>query len=145
MTKIEYKPLDIASLKVYAEKSPSKFADKFGDLDLDNIPAEFMKKRRDPIMGVVNGKDAVVGYTDEYEYFDSVAWRKMILSRKTRTPLLPHLQGKPDAINSVTPEVKQPEAPDMTPADMSKAPEDKVPEVKPKVVKKVAKKTKAKK
>ena len=37
----EFKPLDIEGLKIYKKQNPAKFAHKFGDLDLDNLPEGF--------------------------------------------------------------------------------------------------------
>lgn len=49
-----YIPLDVEALKVYKKMNPSKFAHKFGDLDLDNLPPNFdlPQHRRNIIAGL---------------------------------------------------------------------------------------------
>lgn len=34
-------PLDINGLRIYKKQNPEKFYHKFGDIDLDNLPADF--------------------------------------------------------------------------------------------------------
>lgn len=104
MTRIELRPIDIKGLKTYKKMSPSKFEAKFGDLDLDNIPQEYMKTHKVQI--------AEDEWKDE-TYFDSIAYRKMILSGKPQTPVDPTLVPAPSAPVAV----KAPE-PDYSPADM---------------------------
>lgn len=41
MTEVKIEKLTIEGLKLYKEKSPSKFLAKFGNLDLDNLPENF--------------------------------------------------------------------------------------------------------
>ena len=84
MVKIVTQPVSIEGLKGYKKNNPSKFADKFGDLDLDNIPKEYMKTRKVQ----VSEKE----WKDE-EYFDSIAYRKFIISGKPQTPLMPEFQS----------------------------------------------------
>lgn len=100
MTKIVTEPVSIEGLKGYKKNNPSKFADKFGELDLDNIPAEYMKTRKVQ----VSEKE----WQDEV-YFDSIAYRRMIISGKPATPLMPEFQSNyvPPAQKKV--EVKQEE------------------------------------
>lgn len=74
MAKINIQPLSIEGLKNYAKNSPSKFKDKFGDLDLDNIPKEYMKV-------LPSGE----------EYFDSIQYRADVLSKKAKTPVMKDL------------------------------------------------------
>lgn len=85
MTNIEIKPLSAEGLKLYREKSPSKFKDKFGNLDLDNLP----------------------------ENFDFDAHRRAIIANKPKPELIMGLgieTGKTDfkaETPKVTPEVKE--------------------------------------
>lgn len=62
---IKINNLTLEGLKEYKLKSPSKFADKFGDLDLDNLPpnwdinahrrAIINKKEKPPLIRDANG------------------------------------------------------------------------------------------
>jgi len=94
MVKIVTQPVSIEGLKGYKKNNPSKFSDKFGDLDLDNIPKEYMKVRKVQV-GEREWKDE--------EYFDSIAYRKFIISGKPETPLMPEFQS-----NYVAPAYKAP-------------------------------------
>lgn len=88
MVKIEIKPIDIAGLKLYQKKSPAKFMDKFGDLDLDNIPKEYMRVHKVQV--------SETEWKDE-EYFDSIQYRKDILAPKPKTPVDISLVPPPNA------------------------------------------------
>lgn len=66
--KIEYAELSLEALKDYKAKSPSKFAHKFGDLDLEAI--EFLKSPEHP------------------DGFDMAKHRRMIKRALPKTPLL---------------------------------------------------------
>lgn len=117
MVKINIKPLSIQGLKVYKSKSPSKYADKFGNLDLDNIPKEYMRKGVFPSMnkdGTPEMNDEGQQVMKEEEYFDSIQYRKDILAPKPKTPIDPSLV--PPA--PVAQPLATAPAPDLTPADM---------------------------
>lgn len=109
------RPLSIKGLKVYKEKSPSKFEDKFGDLDLNNIPAEYMKKGQFPKVDK-DGKqefdeDGKAIFVEE-EYFDSIQYRKdrLVAGSTMNRPaeVIPGLTMKAEQVT--------PSAPDMSPS-----------------------------
>ena len=113
-------PLTIEGLRAYQEKSPSKWVDKFGDLDLDNIPQEYMKMGSFPtfkadgtIITDVKGNPVM----EQREYFDAIAYRQnLIATVRPKTPILPHLKGNEQAILGQAPQV----APDITPSAIDK-------------------------
>lgn len=91
MVRIVQRPLSIEGLKVYKKMSPSKYEAKFGDLDLDEIPEEYMREGMFPVIK----KDGSILEDEDNEpvmrkerYFDSVAYRAMILKGKPQTPVL---------------------------------------------------------
>jgi hypothetical protein len=115
MVKVIQLPLTLEGLKVYKEKSPSKYKDKFGDLDLDNIPQEWMKKGMFP-----NFRQDGTPETDkkgnvimhEEEYFDAIGYRKHLIDTvRPKTPLIDGLKVQPAVDVS-----KIPASPDMTPS-----------------------------
>lgn len=123
MVKIITRPLSIEGLKVYKEKSPSKWKDKFGDLDLDNIPQEYMRKGMFPKIrqdGTVeydnNGKMVEI----EMEYFDAVQYRKDRIKggklMNQPAQINPNL-GAPKA------EPYTPPAPDLSPSHIGEMPQ----------------------
>lgn len=100
MGKIIITPLSVQSLKLYKEKSPSKYKDKYGDLDLDNIPKEYMKKglfpnlRQDGTPETDNSGNPIM---HEEEYFDSLQYKQDVTASKPQTPLI-NGYGVPPAI-----------------------------------------------
>ncbi len=87
MGKIIITPLSIKSLKLYKEKSPAKYADKYGDLDLDNIPKEYMKMGWFPNLRqeTDNSGNPIM---HEEEYFDSLQYKQDVTTKKPQTPLI---------------------------------------------------------
>lgn len=64
MTQIDIRPLTREGLKLYKEKSPSKFKHKFGDLDLDNIPDDFdFDAHRKRIIAGLDKPEVIKGFT----------------------------------------------------------------------------------
>lgn len=61
-------PLDINGLRNYKRQNPVKFKDKFGDLDLDNLP----------------------------EGFDIQAHKAQILAGKPKTPIIQSVGARPN-------------------------------------------------
>lgn len=114
MVKIIQRPLSIEGLKVYKEKSPSKYVDKFGDLDLDNIPEEYMKKGMFPTIqqdGTMATDSKGRPIMHEEEYFDAIQYRKDLIAKvRPKTPLIEELKVPPVV------SVQNAPAPDMTPS-----------------------------
>lgn len=109
------RPLSIRGLKVYKQKSPSKFEDKFGNLDLDNIPQEYMKVGQFPKVDK-DGKqefdeDGKAIFVEE-EYFDSVQYRQDRLKAGSTmnrpAEIIPGLTMQAEKVT--------PSAPDMSPS-----------------------------
>lgn len=92
-------PLSIEGLKVYKEKSPSKYKDKFGDLDLDNIPAEYMKIGMFPEYqqdGTILTDRKGNAILHEEEYFDAIQYRQdLIANVRPKTPVIEALRKAP--------------------------------------------------
>lgn len=112
-------PLTIEGLKAYQQKSPSKWKDKFGDLDLDNIPAEYMKLGMFPKF---NEDGTMITDTkgnpklEEREYFDAIQYRQDLIAKvRPKTPLLAGLKGNEQAVLGQASSV-----PDMTPSAIDK-------------------------
>jgi len=118
MVKIIQRPLSIEGLKAYKEKSPSKYKDKFGDLDLDNIPVEYMKKGMFPTIqqdGTLLSDNKGNPIMHEEEYFDAIQYRKdLIANVRPKTPLIDGLKVAP-VVNIV-----DASEPDMTPSHIDK-------------------------
>lgn len=114
MVKIIQRPLSIEGLKVYKEKSPSKYVDKFGDLDLDNIPKEYMKMGMFPTVqqdGTLLTDSKGRPIMHEEEFFDAIQYRKdLIANVRPKTPLIAELAVAPTVTVAQAPE------PDMTPS-----------------------------
>lgn len=91
MGKIIITPLSIKALKLYKEKSPSKYKDKYGDLDLDNIPKEYMKMGLFPNLrqdGTPETDSSGNPIMHEEEYFDSLQYKQDVTAKKPPTPLI---------------------------------------------------------
>lgn len=96
MVKIVTQPLNVDALRVYQKNSPSKWADKFGDLDLDNIPEEYMKIRTVNVLNQ-DGTHALDGsgreMMREEEFFDAIQYRKdLIAKNRPKTPIMEELK-----------------------------------------------------
>ena len=112
MVKIIQMPLSIEGLKVYKEKSPSKYKDKFGDLDLDNIPAEYMKVGLYPTVqqdGTILTDNKGKPILHEEEYFDAIQYRQdLIANVRPKTPIIESLRKAPvinTAMQAPTPDL----------------------------------------
>lgn len=91
MTKIISKPLGAEGMKAYLAKNPIKYKDKFGDLDPDNLPKEYMKMGWFPTLrqdGTPDTDSQGNPIFHEEEYFDALAYRQKLLATRPRTPLL---------------------------------------------------------
>jgi len=121
MVKIIETHLTVEGLKLYQQKSPSKWKDKFGDLDLDNIPKEYMRIGQFPTFqqdGSVLKDNKGNAIFHEEEYFDAIQYRKDLIAKiRPKTPVIEELKKAPVVVVDVPTS-----SPDMSPSHIGEEP-----------------------